>query len=302
MSEYDPRLLPPLSMLRCFEAAVRCGSFSGAAERVGLTQSAVSRQIAGLEEWLGTPLFERRGRRVAVNATGRSYQAEIGPALASIRRATAKYVAAPQVRSIELATLPSFGMRWLAPRLLRLTTRHPGMIVNIAARSDIFEFAHEPFDAAIHVGASDWPGAVHDLLFEEQVVPVIAPALATEYNLRTAEDFLRVPLLVQSARRDAWRRWFALSGISLPTDHQPTSTIAHFLMLAEAARAGSGAALMPSFLIEPELESGQLIAPVDLELADNRNYYLVYPEDRLRHPAFRDFRDWIRAEAEAMRQ
>ncbi|MET0309345.1 MAG: LysR substrate-binding domain-containing protein [Sphingomonas sp.] len=299
MNEQDSRLLPPLSMLRCLEAAVRGGSFSNAADMLGLTQSAVSRQIAALEDWLGVSLFERRGRRVAVNATGLTYLADIAPALASIRRATANHVSAPQIQSIELATLPSFGMRWLAPRLPRLTARHPGMIVNIAARVDIFGFAREPFDAAIHVGASDWPDAAHDLLFREHVVPVVAPALAREYDIRTAADFLRLPLLVQSARRDAWRRWFALSGLSLPSDHQPVSSAAHFLMLAEAVRAGTGAALMPSFLIQPELEAGQLLVPVDLSLADNRNYYLVYPEDRLKRPVFREFRDWICTEAEA---
>lgn len=297
MNEQGSRLLPSLAMLRCFETSVQCGNFSEAAVILGLSQSAVSRQIAALEAWLGTSLFDRQGRRVVVNATGLAYQREISPALASIRRATARYVATPQGRPIELATLPSFGMRWLAPRLPRLTGKHSGMIVNIAARSDVFDFTREPFDGAIHVGTSDWPGVVHDLLFREHVVPVVAPAIAERYDLRTAPDFLRVPLLVQSARRDAWRRWFALSDIVVPADHRPVSSVSHFLMLAEALCAGAGAALMPSFLIGPELESGQLVIPVDISLADNRNYYLVYPEDGLRSAAFRDFRDWICAEA-----
>ena len=294
MSEEDRRTLPPMAMLHSFAAAARHGSFSRAAAEVGLTQSAISRQIAHLEEWLGVSLFDRTGRRVSLNEAGHAYAEEVEAALGAIRRATARAMARPSERVIELATLPSFGMRWLAPRLPRLTERHPDLIVNFAARADEFDFAIEPFDAAIHFGRPDWPGAVCDLLFREAAVPVVSPSLAE--GVREPRDLARLPLLVQSNRRDAWARWFALAGV----DHVPEGPLpgfSHFLMLAQAAAAGAGAALVPSFLIEPELASGALVRPFDLPLPSERAYYLAYPPARMESSAFRQLRDWMLAEA-----
>ena len=294
MSEEDRRTLPPMAMLHSFAAAARHGSFSRAAAEVGLTQSAVSRQIANLEEWIGRGLFDRAGRRVRLNEAGRAYADEILPALGQIRRATARAMARPQERVVELATLPSFGMRWLAPRLPRLTERHPDLIVNFAARSDEFDFATEPFDAAIHFGQPDWPGAAHDLLFREAAIPVVSPTLAA--RIERPEDLTKLPLLVQSNRRDAWARWFALAGVDYVPEG-PLPGFSHFLMLAQAAAAGAGAALVPSFLIEPELASGALVRPFDLPLPSARAYYLVYPPARLQSPGLRQLRDWLLAEA-----
>jgi len=291
----DRRRLPPMAMLHCFEAAARLGSFSRAAESLQLTQSAVSRHIANLEQWLGAALFDRNGRRVSLNETGRIFLEEVGPALAGIRRATGRLMDPEPEHLIELAVLPSFGMRWLAPRLPKLTQAHPDLVVNLSARTDIFDFAREAFHGAIHVGGPDWPGAEHDLLFSEHVVPVVAPALLEHYAISTPADFLRVPLLVQSQRKDAWARWFALFGLHRPElDHLPSAS--HFLMLAQSVKAGGGAALLPSFLITPELNAGELVIPVDAPLIEERSYWLAFPERSKRIKAFALFRDWLQQE------
>ncbi|WP_454719039.1 LysR substrate-binding domain-containing protein [Caulobacter segnis] len=280
-----------MAALHSFSAAARHGGFSKAADEIGLTQSAVSRQIAHLEDWLGLPLFDRAGRRVALNAQGEAYAAAIAPALDVIRRATAKALAPRSDRTVNLATLPSFGMRWLAPRLPHLTSRHPDLLVNFAARTDEFDFAQEPFDAAIHFGRPDWPGAKHDLLFRERSIPVVAPQLIG--GLKTPADLARLPLLTQSFRQDAWARWFDLAGVSPRPALRAGPSFAHFLMLAQAAAAGAGAALIPSFLIEPELASGALVQAFDLPMSGQEAYYLVYPADRSDNLGFAQLRDWI---------
>lgn len=290
--------VPPLSMLLGFVAAAKHGSISRAADETGLTQGAVSRQIASLESWVGVALFDRIGRNVALNSTGKSYLSEIEPALRRIARATSKLTSTPEGRIVEIATLPSFGMRWLAPRLSRLSSRHPDLVVNISARSEEFDFAVEPFDMAFHVGLPDWPNVHHDLLFGEHVVPVVATSLAEARSIRSPEDFLKVPLLVQSRRRDAWQRWFKLSSIEYDEPVR-TSSVAHFLMLAQAVTAGAGAALLPSFLIEAELKAGTLVAPVNLPLTEDRSYYLVYPKENIDRTAVRQVRDFICDEVKA---
>ena len=298
MTDGDRRLLPPMAMLASFEMAARHASISRAADSLSLTQSAVSRQIAHLEEWLGVTLFDRVGRRIVLNARGRAYLTEIAPALAQIRRATAPLVHPAAGQVIALATLPSFGMRWLAPRLPRLTARHGEMVVNINARIDIFDLEREGFDAAIHVGNADWPGAEHDFLFREQVVPVVAPRLLDSLpgGLRGPADLMRLPLLLQSERRDAWERWYAHIGLDVVVPAAQAS-FPHFLMLAQAVSAGAGVALMPSFLIREELASGALVAPFDIAMGEARTYYLVWPRARAANPAFGQFRQWILDEA-----
>jgi DNA-binding transcriptional LysR family regulator len=297
-NETSRRLLPPMGALNSFAAAARLGSFSRAAAEVGLTQSAVSRQVALLEDWLQAPLFDRAGRRVTLNAAGRAYAAEVAPALDRVRRATARLAGGRPVNELSIATLPSFGMRWLAPRLPRLTARHPELVVNFAARSFPFDFAEEGFDAAIHFGRADWPGASHDFLFRETALPVCAPGWLAANPLRHPADVADKPLLFQSSRRDAWARWLRAAGVA--TDAVPAGPVfEHFLMLAQAAAAGAGLALIPSFLIEPELAAGTLVSPLPLPLATDEAYYLVCPEAAEGNAALTRFRAWMVEEAAA---
>ena len=294
MSE-SRRLLPPMSALNSFAAAARSGSFSRAAEEVGLTQSAISRQVALLEDWLQTPLFDRSGRRVTLNAEGRAYADEIGPALERVRAATHRLLDRRPDHELAIATLPSFGMRWLAPRLPRLTALHPELVVNFAARVAPFDFAQEDFDAAIHFGRPDWPGAEHVFLFKEESVPVCSPEWLRANPVANASDLLGKSLLVQALRRDAWARWFAAEGLAAPA--VTGTSFEHFLMLAHAAAAGAGAALIPKYLIEPELASGALLILIDRPLRTDEAYYLVYPHHARADPMLASFRGWIKGEA-----
>lgn len=290
--------LPPMTALASFEAAARHESFSRAGDEIGLTQSAVSRQIALLEERVQRPLFDRIGRRVQLNEAGRAYAVQLAPALDAIRRATRTAAQRRAGSALRIATLPSFGMRWLAPRLPHLSARHPQLVVDFAARSEPFDFAQEDFDAAIHFGLpQEWPGIAMDFLFREDVVPVCAPGWLAAHPLRAPVDLLGAPLLSQSSRRDAWPRWFAAAGVDADA-LQPGPTFEHFLMLAQAAAAGAGVALIPSFLIQPELEAGTLVIPFARPLSSERAYYLAYPPDALTNPAVAQFRAWMLAQVE----
>ena len=294
----DPEWLPSMGALTAFEAAVRHGGFSRAGQEIGLTQSAVSRQIAQLEAVLQTPLFHRIGRRVRLNDAGRAYADELLPALDAIRRATARASTRRQRNVLRIATLPSFGMRWLAPRLPLLTARHPDLVVDFAARSQPFDFAHEDFDAAVHFGvAEDWPGVDADFLFREEAVPVCSPAWLAAHPLRDPADLLTAPLLSQSSRRDAWPRWLSAAGVDA-SGWEPGPAFEHFLMLAQASACGAGVALIPSFLIQPELEAGTLVVPFARPLSTDQAYYLVYPQNSL-DGLLRAFRDWMVGQATA---
>ncbi len=127
-------------------------------------------------------------------------------------------------------------------------------------------------------------------------MPVCAPGWLAENPIAQAVDLRDKPLLVLTSRRDAWARWFQDAGVAPPV-RESGPTFEHFLMLAQAAAAGAGVALVPKFLVEPELEAGILVVPIDRSMATDEAYYLVYPEARLARPMFPAFRDWILREA-----
>jgi len=122
------RFLPSMTYLRAFEAAARAESFTAAAKELSLTQSAVSRQIRLLEETLGSPLFLRERQTVKLTVAGRAYAAEVRDALQRVAAATLEFRANPDGGALNLAILPTFGARWLAPRLSAFIAENPGVI------------------------------------------------------------------------------------------------------------------------------------------------------------------------------
>jgi LysR family glycine cleavage system transcriptional activator len=286
-----------MTSLRCLVAAARTGSFTRAAEELNLTQSAVSRQVAKLEDQLGVRLFARSGPYLQLTQCGRAYSAAITPSLLAIVAATERFRSDLDTGVITLATLPSFGMRWLAPRLNRLTRELPELVVNLLARSDEFDFAAEVHDAAIHFGFPNWPGVHCDRLFGEACVPVAAPEVLAGVDGSLSTLLTRTQLLVLAHRPDAWALWAEKADLMLERG-KPVARYDHFAMLAQAAAAGAGVALIPDFLIEEELRDGRLIALSATTLESAGAYYLVYPEEKLEKAAFRKFRNWLLAEAQ----
>ena len=169
--------LPNVGNLLAFEATARHSSVSRAAEELSLTQSAVSRQIQQLEETLGLSLFSRTRQRVVLTDVGRMYAAQVRQTLADLSDATRQAIALSGTSGVlNLAVLPTFGTRWLIPRIPEFLSRHPDVTVNFGVRLVPFDFSAEPFDAAIHFGQPHWPGAVCELLMREECVPVCSPA------------------------------------------------------------------------------------------------------------------------------
>jgi len=284
-----------MTMLQSFAAAARLGSFSKAAIELSLTQSAVSRQVAALEQWLGHALFDRNGRRVFLNAHGRTYADAIAPALADIRRATRNILSHSPDNTIELATLPGFGLRWLAPRLPRFNAVYPQIRVNLTAQNEEIDLAGSGFDGAIHFGYPDIKGGEHHLLFHERVVPVVAPALAR--TIKAPKDLLSYPLLTLRNRPDAWADWFMLAGVDGALV-RVRSTHSQFLLMVQEVMAEGGAALIPSFLIEGELASGALVQPFKEHLTSDHGYFLVHRRSS-DNGGLTHFRCWLQQEATA---
>jgi LysR family glycine cleavage system transcriptional activator len=285
--------LPNVGNLLAFEATARHGSVSRAAEELNLTQSAVSRQIQHLEESLGVSLFRRSRQRVVLTDVGRMYAANVRSTLAELSDATHQAIALSGTRGVlNLAVLPTFGTRWLIPRMPEFFAQHPDVTVNFGVRLVPFDFATEPFDAAIHFGQPHWPGAVCEHLMNEEAVPVCSPAYRERENIRSPQDLTRVTLLQQSTRPTAWAEWFGVANVDVGNPLRGPR-FEQFAMVAQAAAAGLGAALIPHFLIADELASGRLEILFPQRLLSGGAYYLVYPEPKAEAALVRSFRDWI---------
>lgn len=287
------RLLPSMSGLMALEAVDRLGTASAAAEELALTQGAVSRALQALEGQLGAQLFLRDRQRLRLTPAAQDYARQVRAGLMTISQASLKLRANPEGGSLNLAILPAFGVQWLAPRLPRFARAHPGVTVNLSTRLRPFDLASSGFDAAIHFGRPDWPGADHLLLMEEVVLPVCAPALLPE-ALAHADDLARLPLLQLESRPGAWRRYFAAQGVT--TAPPSGMQFDQFATMMQAALHGLGVALLPLFLIDEALADGRLVAAWPTEGRGLGSYYLVWPRDLPERAPLAAFRTWLMAE------
>ncbi len=283
------RFLPSIASLRAIEALDRLGSASAVADELSLTQSAISRQLQALERQIGIELILRDSKRLSLTDAARDYATEVRQALNQIAQASLRLQTAPLGGTLNLAILPTFGMRWLMPRLPDFARLHPDVTINMSTRLEPFNFAMEAFDAALHYGSGEWTGADHLLLKSEQIIPVCAPELARS----TIQE---LPLLHIQTRPLAWQHWFEQHGIQ-SGDHSGTM-YDQFSTITQAALHGLGVALMPDYLVEQDLATGRLVAPFGPAIEAQGAYYLVWPRNKSRDPALQLFRDWLATHAQ----
>lgn len=291
------RLLPSISSLRALEALDRLGSASAVAEELSLTQSAVSRQLQTLERQMGVELVQRTRKRLTLTPIAQDYVGEVRQALNRIANASLRLQVAPLGGTLNLAILPTFGMRWLMPLLPEFARLHPDVTLNMSTRLVPFNFAEETFDAALHFGVGDWPGTDRLLLKHETVIPVCAPDLLDEDLPAKASDLLSLPLLHILTRPRAWADWFSAHGVAT---NGPISGAMYdqFSTITQAALHGLGVALMPEYLVEQDLATGRLIPIFGKPVEAKGAYYLVWPQAKSRDPSLIAFRDWLSGKAQ----
>jgi DNA-binding transcriptional LysR family regulator len=296
------RKIPSTAALSAFESAARHQSFTKAADELALTQSAVCRQIAALEDFLGVKLFRRSRRGVLLTDAGATYSRQVTARLDEVERDTLDLMAkGGQGGVLELGVVPTFAIKWLMPRLALFAQAHPDITVNLSARTRPFLFDETQFDAAIHAGPAAWPGTEGVFLMRENLVAVCRPELIAPRTTITASGWQRLTLLQQSTRPYGWRDWFASRGMQVDGDMTgPRYEL--YSMAAEAALQGMGVALIPRLLVEDELRRGALIQVARHEYLSDRNYYLIYPDHNADNATLATFRAWLEEQARAYRE
>jgi LysR family transcriptional regulator, glycine cleavage system transcriptional activator len=293
----------PLQTLPAFRAVAKSQNLRAAAETLHLTHSAVSQQIRGLEEQLGFALFDRRGRRVVLNAAGQALLRSVEPALAQLDEGVQAAAAAASgaAQRLRVTMLPSFANRWLLPRMARWRERQPELALEIDATPQLVDLQREGFHAALRQGIGPWPGLTAERLFDKPMPFVVVGSPTAAQRLRGAapEVLAREPLLGDS---DVWETWFASAGL-----RTRVTPVAHFndagLML-QAAEQNLGLAVCRELLAADALVAGRLVqlSPLTIEFEAAYAYHLVYPTALRDWAPVNALRLWLREELELSMQ
>src|SRR6185436_7269249 len=294
------RDLPPLSALRAFEAAARNLSVRLAAEELGLTQSAISHQVAALEQHFGARLFDRAGRRIALSEPGRLLFPLVRDGFDRLTQGADLLRRARMSDDLRVQVYVTVAVRWLIPRLHRFQAANPNIVVRINTSVLDWDFDSEIADLGLVCTLQpERPGLDYDLLFEALLFPVCTPALAQAgLGLRQPVELVNHALLQVYTTALDWQLWLDAAGVpNLKGRGAPQFD--SYLLAIEAALDGQGVALAPHFMVAEDLRSGRLVRPFPIEVRQPARWYLACQSDRAGERAIEAFRSWLKTEIAA---
>ncbi len=283
--------LPPLNAVRVFEAAGRHLSFSRAADELCVTNAAVSLQIKLLEEFLGKKLFHRQNNQLSLTEDGQDYLPRVRESLRALGKATDRLFA-KEANTLRIGVSPSFGSKWLVPRLYRFLKRYPQINVELAT---LGVQNHQQYDVCIDDSPASGQNLQVEWLTDTDFFPVCSVSMHEE--LQQIADFqfktlLHVRSAPLSAHYPSWRQWFGEAGIMhLEPEVGPVFSEAY--MALQAAVAGQGVVLGQSILVDHDMASGRLVRVLDTPVSLRMSYYLLYPQQSQGETAFELFRGWL---------
>lgn len=293
------RHLPPLNALRTFEAAARHLHMGRAADELGVTHGAVSKQIVNLEDQLGCALFQRLGNRLALTDQGARLLKAAATAFDQLGYAIARLEGETIAGELRISVPSAFAEKWLIPRLAKFTEAARGLKLSLFAANASYEPPGEgrlgdTIDLAVRFGEPVWQDGTASLLSHVGSFPVCAPQLLTQIpGLESPGDILRHTLLLDDPQGANWRRWLARAGLP-QAEPERSLYFQDFNLLLAAAKQGLGLCLADQITAGEDLARGQLLRPFRQSIEHLGAYFIVLPA--LVTPAARAFADWLEAE------
>ncbi|WP_198971701.1 LysR substrate-binding domain-containing protein [Xylophilus sp. ASV27] len=288
---------PTIQELLAFDAVARHESITLAAGALCITVSAVSKQIAGLESFIGRPLLRKSGRGVQLTPQGRVYWQKIAGGLRAIETATFEARSGDAGAGLlTLASVPTFLTKWLIPRLPAFSQQSRHVTLSFSRHLEPTDGIPAGVDAAIRYGSDAWPGVVSEYIAGREFVLIAAPArLGGGHRIARPADIVGHTLLHHEGAPTAWRQWAAQHAV--PEIHTTAGPrFAQYSALIQAVQSGLGLGLVPRVLVEAELAEGTLRLPCGEPVTVDQGHYLCYRADRLHLPAFAAFREWVLGE------
>ncbi|MCH8685019.1 LysR family transcriptional regulator [Pedomonas mirosovicensis] len=278
----------PLNALRAFEAAARHLSFTRAAAELCVSQGAVSHQVAQLERRLGTPLFRRLPRGLALTDEGQALVPVVADAFDRIGGTLDRFAGGHLREVLTLGVVGTFAVGWLLARIDDFSRLHPHIDLRLLTNNNRVDLAGEGLDLAIRFGDGAWHGTHADHLMDAPLTPLCASSLAA--RLTHPEDLARETLL-RSYRADEWPRWFEAAGMRCPP--LKGAVFDSSALMVASATLGRGVALAPPAMFEQDLRTERLVRPFPIEIHCG-SYWLTRLMSRQDTPAMAAFRQWLK--------
>ncbi len=294
---FMPRQLPPLNALRAFEAAGRHESFSRAADELGVSHSAISKHVRGLEDRLGAQLFRDLPRGVTLTKAGALYLSQLTPAFDEIAEATEAISARPD-GTVTVNAETVFAIKWLVPKLKSFADQHPEITLQLDASEVLIDISRYEADIAIRFFLAGAPDRNCALVSNEAIYPYAAPAIAEQIAGEPA-NLLNFALL-RDRGGDPWATWF--NGIERPdlAEQVPQVPRMRALLAIESVLSEQGVILASADNVEHEVAAGRLVKCFEHGFRQG-TYFMLFGEGVLRRKPVRLFRDWLLAETAHLR-
>lgn len=285
------RRLPPLNAMRAFEVAARHLSFTAAARELCVTQAAVSRHVALLEDWLGTRLFHRRARGIALTPAGDGYFRTIENALDQIDQAT-RCLSHDKRHVLRLKLSPTFASRWFLPRLARFRAQHPGIEVEVVSSHLPPAFGREDVDACVRWEAQPSAASHCRPLFNDVLQLVCSPRLLAHRPLARREALGDHVLLCSTRRPYDLQLWLSAQGLPELTPRS-LLTFDNSALVYQAAVNELGVAIAQRSFVEEDIAAGRLVAPLGERVRGSGGFYLSFPPGQPRPERTLAFERWL---------
>lgn len=255
--------------------AARGGSFTLAADALGVTHGAISRRVASVEAWLGAAIFERHGRGVRLTPAGQRFARQIEQALEAIEQTSERWRPGKGRTTVRLSVVPSFAKLWLLPRLMPLLEQVPDLRVDLIVDHRTVDLHANEADVVVRYGRGKWPGLESRSLFPETLVPVCSPGLARRLGQNPdVEALARLPL-IHDSDTSQWRAWLRDAGLRYRPRLNDRRFEDYDLVLA-AAEGSLGLALLRLPLAESWLEAGRLVTVSERARPNPLGHHVAY--------------------------
>ncbi len=288
-----PRTLPPFAALRAFEAVGRTLHFTRAAEELGVSQAAVSRQVKALEAELATTLVIRHPAGNALTPDGEVLFDSLQQGFDRIAQGIAEIRPASDRRQLTVSVAPFFSAVWLTPRLSGFFRRHPKINVRLHHAYDPPDYARDEVDLGINWGDGNWPGVVTAKFLDGSMTPVCNQRVAHRLGAEPEpQDLMRFPLCYEFQVSD-WLTWYASVGTKVDTEAFRATQIDDTHALVRRAIDSDCVALIIRSVVVDLLDSGQIVQPFRQSADVGRHYFLGWPKLRRDSTETRSFRRWL---------
>lgn len=288
--------IPPLNPLHVFSIVAQHKSLLAASQILGVTQSAVSRQISAIEDFYGCKLFKRKKYGLEVLPFAEDLSREAAKAFDLIERSSEKFknIKDSNENEITIKTYTSFAGNWLIPNLNEFFSLHPDIRIIIKTGAKSIDFKENEGDVSIQIMNRVKTGYQSTLLFEDVIEPVCSPKFLKKFapNASYPSSILRQSVISTDYRDFDWNTWIEKCGYS--EDYKPLNTLnfANALLAWDAAANGMGVAMGQPILLRDKIRKNILTTPFNFPVKTGLKYYVILPEDNVKRGAL-IFKDWL---------